>query len=406
MKIITFDFDNTIAMSYMDTREEPPKPVFQRYNLKMVERIKKAIEEEHQVYIVTARKQDMEQYFPKQSIPFHLNQLGLSDYFLPDRLFYTNGGPKRDMLEKLKTELHYDDDIEEQKTALDGQYIVKQPLEDFEDGTDVGKTVIFDAEQNILILQRADEGHFWDLPGGHIKKIEVARIPNGTQDGTEREIFEETGLLVPFLKPLMVYNFNHKGKDHKINVFITKISEIKPHIRLDLQDHIENIDYKWLKLEELEPLLGKSTMNLRKSFDNLTIMDDILQEEEVIQLKYAKNHQYKKRRLIGYGKNKSFGGGKGHSRPKMSRSKSAPPIGEAKMPENDEKPKKKVKIKIKFIKNIDEKRKKRKKKKKKARKSHKKRAKFAYSGSYFPYYDMYDGGSSGDSGGDGGGGGE
>ena len=31
-----------------------------------------------------------------------------------------------------------------------------------------------------------------------------------------------------------------------------------------------------------------------------------------------------KRKLIGYGKNRNFGGGKGHSRPKMDRSKSAP----------------------------------------------------------------------------------
>ena len=43
-----------------------------------------------------------------------------------------------------------------------------------------------------------------------------------------------------------------------------------------------------------------------------------------------------KKKLIGYGKNKNFGGGKGHKRPDMSRSKSAPPgfgaIGEGKAP--------------------------------------------------------------------------
>ena len=41
-----------------------------------------------------------------------------------------------------------------------------------------------------------------------------------------------------------------------------------------------------------------------------------------------------KRKLLGMGKNKHFGGGKGHSKPKMDRSKSAPPgfgaIGEGK----------------------------------------------------------------------------
>ena len=41
MKIITFDFDNTIAMSYMDTRGDTPNPVFQRYNDKIIQKIKK-----------------------------------------------------------------------------------------------------------------------------------------------------------------------------------------------------------------------------------------------------------------------------------------------------------------------------------------------------------------------------
>ena len=49
-----------------------------------------------------------------------------------------------------------------------------------------------------------------------------------------------------------------------------------------------------------------------------------------------KNHRNMKRKLIGFGKNKHFGGGKGHKRPKMDRSKSAPTgfgaIGEEKTP--------------------------------------------------------------------------
>jgi len=38
-----------------------------------------------------------------------------------------------------------------------------------------------------------------------------------------------------------------------------------------------------------------------------------------------RKHRNMKRKLIGLGKNKHFGGGKGHKRPSMSRSKSAPP---------------------------------------------------------------------------------
>ena len=168
MKIITFDFDNTIAMSYMDTREDTPKPVFQRYNDAIISKIKKNIEDGNEVFIVTSRKENLEQYFPDQSVPYHLKQLGLDDYFLPNRLFYTNGKSKYPILLKLKTEIHYDDDIEEHRDAIDSEYVVKQPLDAFEDSDIVGKAIIFDELDNILILQRSAEGNYWDLPGGHI----------------------------------------------------------------------------------------------------------------------------------------------------------------------------------------------------------------------------------------------
>jgi hypothetical protein len=82
--------------------------------------------------------------------------------------------------------------------------------------------------------------------------------------------------------------------------------------------------------------LGKSTTNLRKAYDELSVQDEILAETEVYQLKMKKKHRNMKKKLIGYGKNRHFGGGKGHKRPDMSRSKSAPPgfgaIGEGKVP--------------------------------------------------------------------------
>ena len=54
---------------------------------------------------------------------------------------------------------------------------------------------------------------------------------------------------------------------HKIHLYLSKIDGKQPHVRLDLQDHIENIDYKWLTIEELEQYMGKTTTNLRKAYD-------------------------------------------------------------------------------------------------------------------------------------------
>tara|TARA_Y100000310_G_scaffold280370_1_gene300062 strand:- start:373 stop:585 length:213 start_codon:yes stop_codon:yes gene_type:complete len=52
-----------------------------------------------------------------------------------------------------------------------------------------------------------------------------------------------------------------------------------------------------------------------------------LDEIEKVQRLYRRGHPRKKRRLIGLGKNKHTGGGKGHGRPAFKRSLSAPAGG-------------------------------------------------------------------------------
>ena len=383
-------------MTYVN---EEPVPVFQSYNDKIIKKIKKHIKSGDDIYIVTARTKDLEQYFPDQTVEKHLEKLGLKEYFWPDRVIFTAGCKKIDILHKLEIEKHYDDSTEEHYDALEAKYEIIQPLDDFKDSETVGKVVIFDKSGRVLILQRSDEGHLWDLPGGHVKNVEIARGQQGLDDGTEREVFEETGIMVPFLKQFMVYDFNHKGITHKIHMFLSRIDQTTPHVRLDLQDHIENIDYMWVTMEQLSYKMGNTTTNLRKAYDELVIKEKIFEENEPFQLAMKKKHQNMKRKLLGLGKNKHFGGGEGHKRANMSRSKSAPAGFGALEEENDEKSKKKVKIKIKKVKmdvELEEKRKKRRKKHKKSRK------KRGYGG-YYPYYDIYDGGGFGDSGGDGGG---
>ena len=260
----------------------------------------------------------------------------MKEYFWPDRVIFTAGGKKVDILHDLGVEKHYDDSIEEHFDALEAKYQIIQPLDDFKDSETVGKVVIFDKCGCVLILKRSDEGHLWDLPGGHLKNVEIARGEQGLDDGTEREVFEETGIMVPFLKEFIVYDFNHKGLTHKIHMFLSQIDQVTPHVRLDLQDHIENIDYKWVTLDNLEYKMNKCTTNMRKAYDELSIKDQIFEENEPFQLAMKKKHRNMKRKLLGLGKNKHFGGGKGHKRPKMDRSRSAPPgfgaIGEQKTP--------------------------------------------------------------------------
>jgi len=329
MKKISFDFDNTIVMSYMKYYGETPIPVFQSYNDKIIKKIKKHIENGDDVHIVTARTRSLEEYFPEQTVDYHLEKLGLKEYFWPDRVIYTDTGPKRDVLTRLGVSKHYDDSIEEHFDGLEANYEVIQPLDKFKDSESVGKVVILDKSGRILILQRSDEGHLWDLPGGHLKHIEIARGSEGYEDGTDREVFEETGLLLPFLKEFMTYDFTWRGITHKIHLYLSRVDQVTPDVRLDLQDHVENIDFRWVTLDSLGGYMGRTTTNLRKAYDELSVKDEIFEQSEPFQLAMKRNHRKKKQKLLGLGKNKHFGGGKGHKRPSMSRSRSAPPMAEA-----------------------------------------------------------------------------
>jgi acid phosphatase class B len=95
-------------MTYID---EQPVPVFQGYNDKIIKKIKKHIKNGDDIYIVTARTKDLEPRFPDQNVLYHLEKLGLQEYFWPDRVIYTAAGPKIKILTDLGVEKHYDDSM-------------------------------------------------------------------------------------------------------------------------------------------------------------------------------------------------------------------------------------------------------------------------------------------------------
>ena len=388
---ITFDFDDTIVMAHMLIENNQPVFIFDGYNDKIIEIIRSHIKNGDDIHIVTARSKEKEDLFPEFTVPAYLEKLSLSDYFTPDRIHYTEGALKLEKLKKLGSTLHYDDSLEEISNNFD-KIPVKNPFDFLEDSSDVGKAIIYDKNDRILLLRRTDAGQKWDIPGGHLKKLETER-PEGPSEGTEREIMEETGLLLPFLDEIESHDFTWKGKTNKIIFFQTKLDENVPEVNLNMQDFQENSEFQWVYLGELPRYAKNGTQILKKAVE-IVNNEGLIREEEQYQKKMKQKHSKMKKRLIGLGKNKHFGGGKGHSRPKMTRSKSAPPGFGALGEEND---KKKRKIKVKIVQNIDEKRKKRRKKR---RKSTKKKAKYAYYGGYFPSQ-SHDYGSEG---GDGGGG--
>lgn len=342
-KVITFDFDNTIAMSHMDISSGEVEFIFEEYNESIVNLMKNYINDGYDVHIVTARDPAKEALFPHDTVRVHLDKLSLSHYFTDDKVHYTSDTPKLPTLKKLGSTLHYDDNMQEHIDNYGG-IPVKNPYDFYPDTEHVAKVVVYDIKNNILLLRRTDEGRQWDIPGGHLKQIEVDRGEEGLEEGLFRETAEETGLMLPFAKKIGYSDFTWKDKSSKIIMYLSKIDKLKPECNLSMQGYMENDEYKWVSMDEIFKYVKNGTQVMRKSIE-LAKKHGILTEIEHFQIKTAKNHSNMKKKLIGLGKNKDFGGGKGHSRPKMTRSKSAPPgfgaIGE-------EKGKKKGKIRVKI----------------------------------------------------------
>ena len=87
---ISFDWDNTISMSYLDEDSVEPKFIHQGYNQEFIDKMLNYIKEGHEVWIVTSRVRDLEDEFPEERITYHLRTLGIINYFPPERIIYTN----------------------------------------------------------------------------------------------------------------------------------------------------------------------------------------------------------------------------------------------------------------------------------------------------------------------------
>ena len=392
---VTFDFDNTIVMSYMDIDSANLDYKFQGYNKDVINVIMLHLQKGDDVHIVTSRHESKEGMYPEDTVPKHLEKLNLTKYFWPDKVHYTNGKHKTEMLNKLGSTLHYDDDMEEHINNFGG-IPIKNPLDFYPDSPIVGKACIFDMNDRLLLLKRGDKGKKWDLPGGHIKQIEVDRGEQGLLDGLEREVAEETGLILPFADKIGDQAFEFDKKKSHVHVYIVKMGKSEPPVNLDMQDFRENDEYRWISMDEIDLYTENSTKVLKKAVEFLKNRG-LLTEKEAWYLRRRRKDVKNRKKLIGMGNNKHTGGGKGHSRPSMKSPKSAPPaVGVL----EEENPKKKRKIRIKITKKdpkLDEKR--RKKRRKKAKKRRNRGSNWPYIGSY-----THDFGDSGGSGGDGGGG--
>lgn len=106
-----------------------------------------------------------------------------------------------------------------------------------------GKALIFNAEKQILLLQRSDKvggSGSWSFPGGAVDPGEDAI------DGLIREIDEETGLEVKDIKPYAVTTHVHGEEDSVIIIgYLAQL--LDGEVKLNW----EHDNYKWLDMEQI-----------------------------------------------------------------------------------------------------------------------------------------------------------
>ena len=172
-------------------------------------------------------------------------------------------------------------------------------------------------------------------------------------------------------------------------------------INANTSDELEGIiNLQWEVADyfcgDWEELVRKCKGNATQHLENVLQLLEAQQELIESYQPHSKNHAIKKKRVIGLGDAKSTGAKGLEPVTDFSRAESSPPGFGGALEENQEKPTKKYKIKIKS--DLDEKKRKKKRKKKKSKK--KKTPNWGiYGGTYFDW-GMYDGpGGGGDGGG-------
>jgi len=127
----------------------------------------------------------------------------------------------------------------------------------------VGGVIIHDG--CALIVQRAGEPRKgeWTVPGGVLEVGETLRV------GVEREVLEETGLVVKAGPVVDVFENiwpDAEGRTQFHYVLVDFLCEV---ISGELKVATDASDARWISLEELEgwELIGKTAQAIRKGFE-------------------------------------------------------------------------------------------------------------------------------------------
>ena len=132
-KVVSFDFDNTLALSQWDDNLD--EFVYVGTHKEMLAKLKKyGYDRSYTVYVITSRHGNKEERIPEE----HPNGKAVQEYLdeqgiIVDGVYFTNGQLKKEKLIELEVDIHHDDDPEEVRAAeeADVEVVVSDPYGDY-----------------------------------------------------------------------------------------------------------------------------------------------------------------------------------------------------------------------------------------------------------------------------------
>ncbi len=132
---------------------------------------------------------------------------------------------------------------------------------DYPDFPRVGVGAIVIKDDKVLLVKRGipPSKGLWAIPGGHVELGETL------QETAEREILEETGIVIKAQKPAYAFDLIERDDLGKIRFHYIVVDLMAEYISGEPLGADDALEARWLSWEEIEKLpVSRNTLNLLK----------------------------------------------------------------------------------------------------------------------------------------------